>query len=314
MTLHTRKNLFQGINPHLHSYWQAQGGWNNFHNPHIAQLARTMLPLLWTMGYDVEIEDSVQIRRADETNRSPRSDLSIVARPERVPVQVRNTSLQGEIVPLVAILEELPDTEKPYQALSIVGNKDGNRERIAWLELLSPSNKKYGADRDAYLHKRDDVLDSGLIFVELDYLHRTSPMVEVADYMRQETHSHPYRIVIMDPHPYVREGLASLNQFDVNQKIPTTTIPLLDDDSVEVDFDLPYQQQYMDLLYGLKIVDYTTLPLNFNRYSLDDQARIVNKMLAIVEAHQQGVDLENIVLDLPKYPLGEGLERLKALG
>ena len=32
------RNQYLGINAHLHSYWQAVRGWNNFHNPYIVQL------------------------------------------------------------------------------------------------------------------------------------------------------------------------------------------------------------------------------------------------------------------------------------
>jgi hypothetical protein len=31
MPIHTRKNLYQGVNAHLHSYLQQEGGWESFH-------------------------------------------------------------------------------------------------------------------------------------------------------------------------------------------------------------------------------------------------------------------------------------------
>jgi hypothetical protein len=34
------KNQYRGINAHLHSYWQAKGGWDTFHFNHIPDLMR----------------------------------------------------------------------------------------------------------------------------------------------------------------------------------------------------------------------------------------------------------------------------------
>ena len=56
------KNQYRGINPHLHSYWQAEGGWDSFHTNHIADLMRLINTALPT-GYVADIDQSLQIRR-----------------------------------------------------------------------------------------------------------------------------------------------------------------------------------------------------------------------------------------------------------
>jgi hypothetical protein len=38
------KNQYPGINAHLHSFWQGEGEWNNFHNRHIGDLAGSTAP------------------------------------------------------------------------------------------------------------------------------------------------------------------------------------------------------------------------------------------------------------------------------
>lgn len=41
------KNQYTGINDHLHSLWQAEGGWDEFHAAHIIYLANALkIPLL----------------------------------------------------------------------------------------------------------------------------------------------------------------------------------------------------------------------------------------------------------------------------
>jgi Protein of unknown function (DUF4058) len=44
------------------------------------------------------------------------------------------------------------------------------------LELLSPTNKRGGADREQYVAKREQILKSAAHFVEIDLLRRGRPM------------------------------------------------------------------------------------------------------------------------------------------
>lgn len=164
-------NQYPGVNAHLHSYWQGERGWNNFHNPHIAQLTAALKARLLPMGYTFEVEDSLQVRRADEYTCHPKSDLTIYdldpARSGQLSRQ--SADLTGLVLPLVIVLERNPISEKPYRALSV--SKRGDSKPVAWIELLSPSNKRPGDDADTYVRKRHDLLDGGIVFVEIDYLH-----------------------------------------------------------------------------------------------------------------------------------------------
>lgn len=60
------RNQYLGINAHLHSFWQGVGGWSRFHTNHISDLLRMLRPLLLPLGYDADIEPSLQIRRVDD--------------------------------------------------------------------------------------------------------------------------------------------------------------------------------------------------------------------------------------------------------
>jgi hypothetical protein len=138
MTIRTVANQYVGINAHLHSYFQSQGGWDSSHTNHIADLMRLMRAQLLQMGYIADIEQSLQIRRAEE-------ELS------------------------------------PYRAVAIYEYIVGDPlrgEPVAWIELLSPSNKPGGQDASYYRDKRLKLLQSGVVFVELDYLHESSPTFE----------------------------------------------------------------------------------------------------------------------------------------
>jgi hypothetical protein len=57
-----------------------------------------------------------------------------------------------------------------------------NRELVTVVELLSPSNKRPGSDREQYLAKREQILGSSAHLVEIDLLRGGRPMpMPIAD-------------------------------------------------------------------------------------------------------------------------------------
>ncbi|MDX1992710.1 MAG: DUF4058 family protein [bacterium] len=316
------RNQYRGINAHLHSYWQ-QMGWNNFHNPHITYLLSALKRQLLPLGYTATIEESIQLRRAYETVRFPKADLTVYdLDPTRFGQATPSGAytLSGVVVPMPTMMQRNPISEKPYRAIAVYPRETGvEREPVAWIELLSPSNKGRSSDGQDYLMKRYDLLDAGIVFVELDYLHETPSTLDgLADYTvsNNQTGAHPYRILVFLPHPSFENGDISLNEFDVDSPIPLVTLPLRGDDHLQVDFNVPYQRQFEELLYGLDVegVDYVQLPLNFDRYSEADQTRIVRRMLAVLAAQAAGHDLESGPFPVEDISLEEGLRRLQALG
>lgn len=71
------RNQYRGINAHLHSYWQAMGGWSSFHGNHIADLLRALRAALRPMGYTADLESSLQVRRLDQPIDEPESAVTI---------------------------------------------------------------------------------------------------------------------------------------------------------------------------------------------------------------------------------------------
>ncbi|MBC8098914.1 MAG: DUF4058 family protein [Armatimonadetes bacterium] len=296
------KNQYRGINAHLHSLWQAAGGWGGFHTRHIVHLADALTEQLFSMGYVVRIEESLQIRRDDDSAvLRPRSDLSIYdSAPQRrsVPTGVTSEKLTGMVFPFALAMAEPDDdpiSEKPYRALVIyqgVPPYDTSQTPVAWLELLSPSNKRRGDDAQIYRAKRSDLLDAGIVFVELDYLHELPPTLPIMAKYPKSIDANPYHILVFHPHPELASGYVSLNACAVDEPLPTVTIPLSGDDWLSFDFGAPYHQSIKQGVLGWHDVDYAQLPTHFERYAPADQARIARRMLATVQAAQSGVDLE----------------------
>jgi uncharacterized protein DUF4058 len=295
------KNQYVGINAHLHSYFQREGGWDGFHANHIADLMRLMSAQLLPMGYVADLQESLQIRRLGE----PAERYAPVA---NLP----------QTVEAVAIPDIMSDEQEisPYNAIGIYEYSVSERspgQPVAWVELLSPSNKPGGQDALYYLRKRWKLLHSGLVFVELDYLQEYPPTFDkLPRYQRTRSESHPYHIVVVDPRPAFSEGTAYPYHFDVDQPIPTVAIPLNGTDVLNFDFRAAYSKSFRETLYGARFVDYSQLPLDFDHYSEADQARIVSRMVAVLKVARAG---ENLEADEPfpvePYSLPDGLAELE---
>jgi len=307
MVVRSIRNQYLGINAHLHSLWQGQGGWSRFHSNHISDIMRLMRPPLMVMGYIADSEPSIQIRRVDDqgVDAEPESDISIYdldserAAAPRAPLA---TSGMAELtLPLREAVYGQPQSSKTYTAIKIyevIESRIDPGKLVAWVELLSPSNKPGGRDARAYSDKRDKLLQAGIVVVELDYLHESSPtLYHVPDYRTRANRpgdpgAHAYRITIIEPRPDLENGSAHVKEFGVDVSIPVVSIPLNRDDVLEFDFGAPYRKTFEETLYGLERVDYAQLPLNLDRYLPDDQARIARRMLATCAAASRGDDLE----------------------
>jgi hypothetical protein len=145
MPIQTRNNQFLGINPHLHSFWQANSLWNRFHSFHIAQIMSTLKQTLITMGYTAETEEALQIRRYGE-----RLEANFVIR-DKNPIRfssphIPSLVLQQNSLSLKELEGEIND-ENPYTAIGIYELKNYEHgELVAWLEFLSPTNKGNSCD------------------------------------------------------------------------------------------------------------------------------------------------------------------------
>lgn len=322
----TTNNQYRGINAHLHSLFQTEGGWSSFHSNHIIDLVRALQAQLRPMGYEADVEQSLQIRRADHADIYPESDATIFD-PNRdrafeaaAPLPLGGT---GQVtVPIPDLLALSEEQIADYKAIGIyqrAGTADQRGEPIVWIELLSPSNKPPAFDFYVYREKRMVILQNRITFVEIDYLHQSPPTFpRLASYrprgrdQNPTPDARPYRIVVIHPRPGFLDGHGVLHQFQVDEPIPGVMIPLSGDDRLEFTFNEPYQTSFAAMFYGDR-VDYSRLPVNFELYSEADRARIVARMVAVLTAQRAGADLEAAPLPVETLDLATGLARLKVL-
>ncbi len=134
-----------------------------------------------------------------------------------------------------------------------------------------------------------------------------------ADYTRAEPDSHLYRMVVLDPRPDMKTGPADPNEFDMDAVIQTVRIPLTAGNSLGFNFGAAYMKMFEEMAYGLEPLDYAELPMNFDRYGKADQTCIAARILAVLEAARNGVDLETGPFPVKEVELEAALAQIEIL-
>lgn len=262
-------NPYQGVNAHLNSWLQHDDGWRDFHTVYLAYLRNTLAQSLVTRGYRVTVERSIQLR-LDLPTRPKQPDMLVLDTQER---PSRPTPYAAPASAQVIGLNELlllDDVEDEPSALAVY-HESGRV--VLWFELLSPSNKSLSGGFDIYALKRRQILQSDIAFVELDLLHEQPPAY------KQLPMSAPFRLVVAPP-AWDEPRQTWLFQFDVDEPIPSPSVPLVTGDSITLPLDEVYQRVFVESAYGADL-DYAQPPIHFERYPTTTQDRIRAVMLRV---------------------------------
>jgi hypothetical protein len=157
---------FPGMNP----YFERSTIWLDFHTEFLTSLRRLLVPQV-TPKYIVQLDEHVYIHDAPTEERRwvGRSDLSVA--------QGDASVAEHRGIGLMEAPAEVFLPEQDLEGIPFLEIRDReNRELITVIELLSPSNKRPGPDREQYLAKRRDYLRSAAHLVEIDLLRGWKPM------------------------------------------------------------------------------------------------------------------------------------------
>lgn len=159
---------FPGMDPYL----EQEVLWHDFHERFIpaaaAHLAAQVLP-----RYIVLIDENVYLHDLlpGESRLVGRPDLPVAGNPN--PSAVATVAAAGILEAPVQVLMPEQDVERE----AFLGVRDRlSRELVAVIELLSPSNKRPGENREQYLAKRSSLLNGSAHLVEIDLLRGGPPL------------------------------------------------------------------------------------------------------------------------------------------
>ena len=152
---------FPGMNPYL----EQPQVWHDFHQRYATAISSALVPQV-RPGYFVTLDDNIYIHESLEDKRTPlgRGDVNVGSTGRMVSDNASTTALVppalGRVEPLIENLRE-----------SYIEIRDRNsRELITVIEILSPSNKRPGKDRDQFERKRELLMLSTANYVEIDLL------------------------------------------------------------------------------------------------------------------------------------------------
>ena len=159
---------FPGMNPYI----EQDAFWQDFHLAFLPEMRERLVAQV-RPNYIVMLDEHIYVHELPDAPRRlvGRADVSVAARPR-----------SGDAGPraAVGVLEAPSEVHLPTQDTQRVPFLEvrdrQSRELIAVLELLSPSNKRGGSDRNQYVAKRNRLLASAAHFVEIDLLRGGRPM------------------------------------------------------------------------------------------------------------------------------------------
>lgn len=152
---------FPGMNPYL----EQSARWEDFHNTFLI-LTREVLTAQLAPRYFVAVEHHVYVREEDgELLSAGKPDVSLT--PGRNGGHTGGAGAAALTAPATVLVP--PGVDEVRSVYLEVRDRDG-AEVVTTIELLSPSNKARGPDRDAYRAKVRRILASPANFVEIDLL------------------------------------------------------------------------------------------------------------------------------------------------
>jgi hypothetical protein len=156
---------FPGMDPYL----EAPAIWPDFHEALAAQLRADLngtLPAPYYARLEMRSEVGI-VENAGVPHRIV-SDVEVVGSPNAIPAEHMVAVLppQAAASPVTVTVRVDPIRHSFVE----IRDPGQGHQLITLIEIVSPSNKRPGADRRAYLQKQREVLDSNASLIELDLL------------------------------------------------------------------------------------------------------------------------------------------------
>lgn len=151
---------FPGMNPYL----EQEDAWHSFHERFCTRLADELVAKTGPR-YLVKLDENVFLHEL------PSDDRRLLGRPDVMVLEgaARKQAPAARLHSAAPAYASLPAVD--LERISFVEIRDvRSRRLITAVELLSPTNKRPGSDRDQYLAKRARLMREGANLVEIDLL------------------------------------------------------------------------------------------------------------------------------------------------
>ena len=166
---------FPGMNPYL----EQPSVWEDFHMAFATQI-RESLATQVRPNFLVKLEERVFIHEPSSNERRKflgKPDIALFEASAAHESSV--ATFDPALNQVKSILATIPDVEIERHAVIEIRDRL-DRQLVTMIEVLSPSNKRYGPDREQYLLKRATLMFSSASIVEIDLL-RGGPRLPTND-------------------------------------------------------------------------------------------------------------------------------------
>jgi hypothetical protein len=225
----------------MNPYLEQEDAWHDFHERFMPAVADRLAAQV-DPRYIVKIDEHIYVH---ELSGEQRQLLG------RVDVTAARGSSAAKTSAATAALEAPVEGYLPavdVERLSFVEIRDRrNRQLVTLIELLSPSNKRPGGDREQYFAKRNEILASAVHFVEIDLLRggRRMPVENLP-----QCH---YYVLVSRHEMRPRIGLWPLG---LRQRLPLVPIPLrAPDPDAQIDLQEVLNDIYAKARYQSYVYD-----------------------------------------------------------
>jgi hypothetical protein len=230
----------------MNPFLEQEDAWHDFHESFMPRIRESICAQI-DPHYIVKIDEHLFIHESADVPRRVfgRADVSVAGRPAEANVQSATAVCEAPVDGYVPAI----DTDR----ISFVAIRDRrNRQLVTLIELLSPTNKRPGGDRDQYLAKRHEVLSSTAHLVEIDLLRGgVRPPLE-------QLPACDYYVMVSRSETRPRVGLWPLQLRD---RLPVIPIPLrAPDPDAQLDLQSVLHAIYDSARYANYIYDGTPDP------------------------------------------------------
>lgn len=222
---------FPGMNPYL----ERAAVWHGFHQRIITHMGDQLAALVGD-SYIVDVETHLYLHElpAEERRLMGHSDVSVAGGPAA-------PSAGGAAVLNAPQELQFPAVDAERYSWLEIRDREGHRVVTA-VEILSPTNKRQGPDRDDYLAKRARYMNSAIHFVEIDLLRAgtrpSPPQLPASDYY----------VLLTRANQLGRAGFWPLR---LDERLPIVPIPLTAPDlDVTIDLQAVLNHVYDAARYG----------------------------------------------------------------
>ena len=219
---------FPGMNPFL----EKPSSWHDFHGNFIV-LARAQLVGQIRPAFIAQTEEHIYLHELSAEERAEARQM--LAAIGDVVVKRRTGDAAPGAARGAAVAVAEPSAQCRLEPMAVEEIRESfirvldreTREVVTVIELLSPTNKRNGVDRQQYLAKRARLLTSSVNYVEIDLL-RGGPPTPLDD----EPPAGVYRVVVSrgnwtdPPGPWPSRPPADVWVWNLRDPLPTIPIPL----------------------------------------------------------------------------------------